>query len=696
MTVSSQTPINRSTGNGVTTVFPYGFKIISEADIEVTVDGVAKTLNVDYTVSGVGNEAGGNVTMTAAPANLASVVRRRNMALVRTTDYQDQGEMPAETLDNDFDAAVLMIQQVDEQIGRAMTAPASLAGFDGQLPAPIGNYILGIKPDGSGFQYYGPAESGLLTAALASASGASIVGYLPSGTGAVAATVQAKLRERVSVNDFGAKGDGITDDTVAIQQAIDSLPTTGGIVEFPSPSYKISASLNIGNGSSAAPSTKQNIYLRGRGNTYSLQEFNIARGAGTQIVWAGAAGGTMLNFNGPIVGGIRGITLDCAGLANTGLNASHVTKSRFEELYVRRWLTTGIVLTAFPTPTNCYTGANDNSWIDCSVEEPSGSSNVVAIKIGINASSPSNLDVARNTFTNCCFFAPDDSNSTCILLQFCDIITFIGGFTYSPGAGRAVGVRVIPPTGNLVFPSEIAFYNMPILGGVTIKNTWNPSGNSNRGLHFWPYNTADGSAPPTYSGGGIHGITTDGWFLDGNQLQTLGNGVLGKTVTAINRSNADITVVNTVAATNIYSFTVPGGTLKTTGFLRLRLIGEYLNNSGSGANLQINGFYGGGTPFTCAFTGVPTGANPRSFQLEFVIASRAGSAASQQVDCRAVLGAIGSSTGLVAAAYQENVGTSNALNVDSTVAQTLAITAWHSAAAATISITVHDAVLEII
>ena len=68
MTVSSQTPINRSTGNGVTTVFPYGFKIISEADIEVTVDGVVKTLNVDYTVSGVGNEAGGNVTMTAAPA----------------------------------------------------------------------------------------------------------------------------------------------------------------------------------------------------------------------------------------------------------------------------------------------------------------------------------------------------------------------------------------------------------------------------------------------------------------------------------------------------------------------------------------------------------------------------------------------------------------------------------------------------
>lgn len=163
MTVSSQTPINRSTGNGVTTVFPYGFKIISEADIEVTVDGVAKTLNVDYTVSGVGNETGGDVTMTAAPANLSSVVRRRNMALVRTTDYQDQGEMPAATLDNDFDAAVLMIQQVDEQIGRAVTVPAGVTGFNGQLPDPVSSMFLRINSAGDGFDLVSEVTPGALT-----------------------------------------------------------------------------------------------------------------------------------------------------------------------------------------------------------------------------------------------------------------------------------------------------------------------------------------------------------------------------------------------------------------------------------------------------------------------------------------------------------------------------------------------------
>ena len=134
MTVSAQTPINRSTGNGVTTVFPYTFKIISDADIEVTVDDVVKTLNVDYTVTGAGVDAGGNVTMTTAPATATTVIRRRNMAIVRTTDYQDQGALPAATLDSDIDASVLMAQQLSEQIGRSLKFPVSDSVSGVELP----------------------------------------------------------------------------------------------------------------------------------------------------------------------------------------------------------------------------------------------------------------------------------------------------------------------------------------------------------------------------------------------------------------------------------------------------------------------------------------------------------------------------------------------------------------------------------
>lgn len=57
------------------------------------------------------------------------------------------------------------------------------------------------------------------TADLAAPSGASLVGYIPDGVGAVPSTVQSKLRESVSVKDFGAVGDGVTNDSTKVQAA---------------------------------------------------------------------------------------------------------------------------------------------------------------------------------------------------------------------------------------------------------------------------------------------------------------------------------------------------------------------------------------------------------------------------------------------------------------------------------------------
>ena len=74
------------------------------------------------------------------------------------------------------------------------------------------------------------------------ATDADLVSYTPNGTGSVATTVQTKLRESVSVKDFGAVGDGFADDFVAIQTAINATPY-GSTLLLPDGVYLVSAGL---------------------------------------------------------------------------------------------------------------------------------------------------------------------------------------------------------------------------------------------------------------------------------------------------------------------------------------------------------------------------------------------------------------------------------------------------------------------
>jgi hypothetical protein len=118
----------------------------------------------------------------------------------------------------------------------------------------------------------------------------SLVTYTPAGTGAVATTVQAKLRQNVSVMDFGAVGDGVADDTAEIQAAINSIGGSGGVVYFPTGRYKISSSLVIG-------PAYNGVTLAGANGT-SLWVPNVIINGGSLIVKSAAMTSEAIRLNG--------------------------------------------------------------------------------------------------------------------------------------------------------------------------------------------------------------------------------------------------------------------------------------------------------------------------------------------------------------------------------------------------------------
>jgi hypothetical protein len=98
---------------------------------------------------------------------------------------------------------------------------------------------------------------------------ASKLSFTQAGSGAVARTVDNKLKDVVSVKDFGAIGDGVTDDAAAIQAAIDFAATLpNGLVVIPPGIYKCAVGLQI---------TSGRIGLIGAKGKSKL-EFNISSG----------------------------------------------------------------------------------------------------------------------------------------------------------------------------------------------------------------------------------------------------------------------------------------------------------------------------------------------------------------------------------------------------------------------------------
>lgn len=139
MTVQVQTPGVAYVGNGVSTVFAYPFRVLDGADLTVKVNNVTLVYNTDYTVDGVNNNNGGNVTFVVPPPNLESIDIRRIMELIQPTDYRPYDPFPAETHERALDRLTMLLQNMLFNAERSLLMESGPSLKTSQLPiaAPI-------------------------------------------------------------------------------------------------------------------------------------------------------------------------------------------------------------------------------------------------------------------------------------------------------------------------------------------------------------------------------------------------------------------------------------------------------------------------------------------------------------------------------------------------------------------------------
>lgn len=166
------------TGNGATTVFAYDFKVSDESHLVVTLKVTAtgvetvQTLTTHYSVSGVGTEGGGNVTMVTSPASTETLTISRSVPRTQGTDLQNRGATQPATLEAAYDKGVQISQDLAEVQARTMKFAVSsdLTSFDTDIPSPVASKAIAINAAGTAFELVDEPSAAQAAAAVSAAA----------------------------------------------------------------------------------------------------------------------------------------------------------------------------------------------------------------------------------------------------------------------------------------------------------------------------------------------------------------------------------------------------------------------------------------------------------------------------------------------------------------------------------------------
>ena len=158
--------------------------------------------------------------------------------------------------------------------------------------------------------------------------------YDQGATSAVNRPINEKLGEIISVKDFGAVGNGITDDTAAIQAALDASKNKRLFIN--AGTYKTSSTLNLdtnynyyiyGEGKSEYATPCSTIYNAGTGNTITINNTGTSNDNQYTITDLNINSSSSSTQNGIYIYNAHGVILNSVWITNHGLNGISMEKS---------------------------------------------------------------------------------------------------------------------------------------------------------------------------------------------------------------------------------------------------------------------------------------------------------------------------------------------------------------------------------
>ena len=231
MTITSEVGRAAYAGDGASTQFTVPFKFFQSSDLRVilqSANGVDSELteNVDYTVSGAGDEGGGTVTLATAPASGQTLTIILDPPRTQLTDYVSNDAFPAESHERALDRLTQQNIRALDIVSRALRLPDGDPNTLATLPgaAARANKFLRFDNNGDPEMAVGIDQSQTLSR--------SVIGQFlyPQTPEEVAAGVTPVnyAYPPLNVRRYGAALDGVTNDTAAFEAAAKVAHVMGG------------------------------------------------------------------------------------------------------------------------------------------------------------------------------------------------------------------------------------------------------------------------------------------------------------------------------------------------------------------------------------------------------------------------------------------------------------------------------------